>query len=59
MDAMNIAKRDKLKDILRLLIANPGNVNEVADELSHDWFPMMKVDALGKIDYVLGTGHKK
>ena len=53
------AKRDKLLDILRRLLANPGNAREVADEIALDWFPLVRVNADGSSEFVLGSGRKK
>lgn len=59
MDALDVAKRDKMKDILRRLVANPAKMDEVTNELSLDWFPMMQIEPSGNITFILGTGHKK
>jgi hypothetical protein len=52
-------KREKLLDILRRVIANPGNAAEVADEISRDWFPTWECDPKGNWSVRLGTGQKK
>lgn len=49
-------KRDKLLDILRRCIANPGNVTEVSNEIAKDWFPLMRVSADGSCEIVVGSG---
>ena len=51
-------KREKLLDIIRRVVANPGNAKEVADEIALDWFPKIQVDPKGVIRVVLGSGRK-
>jgi hypothetical protein len=48
------AKRDKLLDILRRLIANPGNAPIVAEVLARDWNPTVVIDGEGAITFDLG-----
>jgi hypothetical protein len=42
-------KQARLLDILRRVIANPENAKSVAETLSRDWFPMLHIDATGKV----------
>jgi hypothetical protein len=49
-------KRDKLADILRRVVANPGNVPEVAEQIAQDWFPKFKIDKDGRAEIVVGDG---
>jgi hypothetical protein len=58
-DKLDRAKRDKLLDIIRRVIANPENAKEAADEIAQDWFPMIKVDARGAIHFRVGSGRKR
>jgi len=53
-DKVNIdqLKRDRLLDILRRVIANPGNVPQVAETIARDWFPMLRVGPNGKFEFV-------
>lgn len=44
-------KEKVLLDILRRVIANPGNAPAVAKKLARDWNPMILVDRHGKIHY--------
>ena len=46
-------RAEKLRDILRRVIANPHNANEVAAVLAKDWFPMMIVGPKGEVEYDL------
>lgn len=52
-------KRAKLLDILRRVIANPGNAEEVAREIALDWSPMIRIDSRGRMEVVVGTGAKR
>lgn len=52
-------KRDKLRDIIRRVIANPQHVDEVVDEIALDWFPNIHVDQGGCIRVVVGSGVKQ
>jgi hypothetical protein len=36
-------KKDKLLDIIRRTIANPGNAEHVAEALAKDWHPLFQV----------------
>lgn len=52
-------KREKLQDIMRRIIANPSNIDEVVDQVAMDWFPMVRVDPKGRIEIVVGSGKKR
>ena len=55
----NKLKRDKLRDIIRRVIANPTNVDEVADEIARDWFPLINVTPQGVMEIIVGSGQKR
>lgn len=52
-------KQAKLKDILRRVIANPGNLDEVVTQICLDWNPPYKVSSDGHIEVVVGDGSKR
>jgi hypothetical protein len=53
-------KRDRLLDIIRRVLANPGEAKRVAEVLARDWTPMWTVDGKGKIsiDLPLSNGER-
>jgi len=52
-------KRKKLSDILRRLLANPGTVPDVVEQIAMDWFPVFRIDEKGRTEIVVGDGHKR
>lgn len=56
LHAMKVAN---LADIIRRVVANPANVDEVAEEIATDWFPVCKISGSGEVSFVLGSGKKK
>lgn len=59
IDDIDQMKREKLLDILRRVIANPGNVNEVVTEIALDWFPRAQIATDGSVSIVVGSGRKQ
>lgn len=52
-------RRDKMLDILRRVIANPGNAPDVANQLVMDWFPVIRINADASIEFEIGDGSMK
>ena len=46
-------KRDTLLDLIRRVIANPGNAVRVADAIARDWSPTIHVDGRGNTSLVI------
>lgn len=42
-------KLERLMELLRGVLAEPSTLNNVANEIAKDWFPMLSVDADGKM----------
>lgn len=47
-------KRDKLVDLLRRVVANPGHLEEVAEAIAADWMPIQRIDEHGKAEVLIG-----
>jgi hypothetical protein len=56
---LNLLKTNKLIDLLRRAIANPGNLKEVAEQVALDWFPKFVVDSKGKVSIRVSTSEKR
>lgn len=52
-------KREKLRDILRRVVANPDNLAEAAREIAEDWSPKFHVNPKGKWEIIIGDGKYK
>lgn len=52
-------KRDKLRDLIRRVIANPQHINEVTNEIALDWFPTIRVSPKGHLEIIVGSGRKR
>jgi hypothetical protein len=51
-------KRDKLVDLFRRVVANPGRLEEVAEAIAADWMPILRIDEHGKAEVLIGEAAK-